>query len=120
MQQDMNYKVDQLTKALKSKGVADQALLAKMESEWVDSDVYSVESDGDDEAFLSRHDSGEASTSSSTSSDDDETEVMLCWMAHEVTESKEPKHITKDDIASGRWVEIVLRKVNEFGLCEIP
>ena len=30
MQQEMNDKVEQLTKALKSKGAADQALLAKM------------------------------------------------------------------------------------------
>ena len=48
MQQDMNDKVEQLTKALKSKGVANQVLIAKMESEWVDSDASSVESDGED------------------------------------------------------------------------
>ena len=114
----MNDKVEQLTNALKGKGEANQALLAKIEGDWVDLDASSVESDGEDEALMAIHDSEEASTS--TSPDDDEKIVMLCQMAHEVAESEEPKHITKDDIASGRQVEIVLTKVNEFNLCEIP
>ena len=65
MQQEMNDKVEKLTKALKSKGVADQALLAKLDSEWVDSDASYVEGDDDDdEAFIARLDSEETSTSS--------------------------------------------------------
>ena len=40
-------------------------------------------------------------------------------MALEVTENEEPVHITRNDLASGRWVDIVLKKVQDYGNCKV-
>ena len=47
---------------------------------------------------------------SDDSSEDEEEERDLCFMALE-----DQKHLVKDDVVSGRWVDIMLKKVSDFG-----
>ena len=50
---------------------------------------------------------------SDDSSDDEEEIRDVCFMA---LEDDKPKHLVKDDVVAGRWVDIILKKVYDYDI----
>ena len=50
---------------------------------------------------------------SDASDAEEETEVNTCYMAIEEGNSSLIRHVSKNDIESGKWVDVVLKKVND-------